>query len=107
MEQVSEILQCLIVQALKRLPAEELPAAAWHFAAGKAVADKTCVLDCNLCDEKRTLVVEVPDATWRAQLYAMTPQFLAGLNQFTRIDRIEFKLAGSQDARNSKSTTPH
>ncbi len=97
MEQVSDVLQCLIVQALKRLPAEELPAAAWDFSAGKAVAEKTRVLGC----EKETLVVEVPDATWRAQLYAMTPQFLARLNQFTRIERIEFKLASPPGAAKS------
>ncbi len=93
MEQVSNTLQRIIAQALQRLPAEELPAAAWDFAAGKAVAEKTRVLGCDLIGEKQTLVVEVPDATWRAQLYAMTPQFLARLNPFIRIERIEFKLA--------------
>jgi mannitol-1-phosphate/altronate dehydrogenase len=105
MEQVSNTLQRIIAQALQRLPAEELPAAAWDFAAGKAVAEKTRVLGCNLvCDssgEKQTLVVEVPDATWRAQLYAMTPQFLARLNQFIRIERIEFKLASPPGAAKS------
>ncbi len=93
MEQVSDTLQFLIVQALKRLPAEQLPEAAWNFAAGKAVAEKSRVLGC----EKQTLVVEVPDATWRAQLYAMAPQFLARLNPFLRIERIEFQLARPQD----------
>jgi predicted nucleic acid-binding Zn ribbon protein len=92
MEQVSKTLQRIMAQVLERLPAEQLPAAAWDFAAGNAVAEKTRVLGC----EKGILLVEVPDANWRAQLYAMTPQFLARLNQFTRIERIEFKLA--QDA---------
>jgi predicted nucleic acid-binding Zn ribbon protein len=94
MERVSDTLQRIMVQALKRLPPEQLPAAAWDFAAGKAVADKTRVLGC----EDGTLVVEVPDANWRAQLYAMAPQFLSRLNQFTRIEHIEFKLARPQDA---------
>jgi predicted nucleic acid-binding Zn ribbon protein len=93
MERVSNTLQRIMVQALKRLPPEQLPAAAWDFAAGKAVAEKTRVLGC----EKETLMVEVPDANWRAQLYAMAPQFLARLNPFIRIERIEFKLARPQD----------
>ena len=93
MERVSNTLQRIMVQALQRLPPEQLPEAAWNFAAGNAVAGKTRVLNC----EKQTLAVEVPDATWRAQLVAMAPQFLARLNQFLRIERIEFKLANPQD----------
>ena len=88
MERVSDTLQRIMTDALKRLPPEQLPAAAWYFFSGKAVADKTRVLSC----EAGTLVVEVPDANWRAQLQAMAPQFLARLNQFIRIERIEFKL---------------
>lgn len=87
-------MQRIMVAAIKRLPPEQLPAAAWDFAAGKAVAEKTRVLGC----EKQTLVVEVPDANWRTQLYAMVPQFLVRLNQFTRIERIEFKLVRPHDA---------
>lgn len=89
MERVSDTLQRIMAEALRRLPVEQLPEAAWDFAAGKAVAEKTHVLGC----ENRILVVEVPDANWRAQLYAMSPQFLARLNQFLRVERIEFNLA--------------
>jgi hypothetical protein len=96
MEQVSNTLQRIMADALHRLPPEQLPQAAWDFAAGKAVAERTRVLGCNSgCDlsrEKQTLVVEVPDANWRAQLSAMTPQFLARLSPFIRIERIEFKI---------------
>jgi predicted nucleic acid-binding Zn ribbon protein len=91
MERVSNTLQRIMAQALQRLPPEQLPEAAWDFAAGTAVAEKTRVLGCD----KEILIVEVPDATWRAQLYAMAPQFLARLNQFIRVERIEFKVAGS------------
>ncbi len=93
MERVSNTLQRIMAQALRKLPAQQLPQAAWDFAAGRAVAAKTRVL----ASELQTLVVEVPDANWRAQLYAMAPQFLARLNQFIRIERIEFKLARPQD----------
>jgi hypothetical protein len=93
MEQVSNTLRRIMAQALKNLPAQQLPQAAWDFAAGRAVAERTRVL----ASELQTLVVEVPDANWRAQLYAMAPQFLARLNQFMRIERIEFKLARPQN----------
>jgi hypothetical protein len=66
-----------------------LPQAAWDFAAGRAVAEKTRVL----AFETQTLVVEVPDPNWRTQLYSMAPQFLARINPFLRIERIEFQLA--------------
>jgi Dna[CI] antecedent, DciA len=98
MEQVSNTLQRIMAEALKRLPPEQLPQAAWDFSAGRAVAEKTRVIACTFCDEKQTLLVEVPDANWRAQLYAMAPQFLARLNPFIRIERIEFKLPHSAPA---------
>jgi predicted nucleic acid-binding Zn ribbon protein len=94
MEQVSNTLQRIMAEALKRLPPEQLPQAAWDFAAGRAVAEKTRVI----AWETQTLLVEVPDANWRAQLNAMAPQFLARLNPFIPVERIEFKLARSQDS---------
>jgi hypothetical protein len=93
MEQVSNTLQRIMAQALKNLPAQQLPQAAWDFAAGRAVAERTRVLAFEL----QTLVIGVPDANWRAQLYAMAPQFLARLNPFMRIERIKFELARPQD----------
>lgn len=93
MERVTNTLQRIMVEALKRVPPEQLPAAAWDYAAGSAVSEKTRVLGF----EKETLVVEVPDPNWRTQLYAMSPQFLARLNQIVRIRRIEFILARPQD----------
>jgi hypothetical protein len=89
MERVSNTLQRIMAEALKQLPAQQLPQAAWDFAAGRAVAEKTRVL----AFEMQTLVVEVPDPNWRTQLYAMAPQFLARLSPFLRIGRIEFQLA--------------
>ncbi len=44
--------------------------------------------------ESEILAVEVPDAAWCAQLAAMAPQFLARLNQFTKVKRIEFRPVG-------------
>jgi len=95
MEQASGILQRImdetVAQTLKRLPPEELPQAAWDYAAGHAVAEKTRVVGC----EGKTLRVEVADATWRAQLSAMAPQYLARLRPYLAVERIEFQLAGA------------
>lgn len=114
MERASNTLQRIMAEALRRVPAEQLPEAAWEFCAGRAVAEKTRVLGCEKNSDKGgdsvgdsggervTLLVEVPDANWRAQLYSMTPQLLARLNQFIKISRIEFKLARPQDERRGK-----
>lgn len=93
MEPTSNTLQRIMTEALKRLPAEQLPESAWDFAVGTAVAEKTRVLGCSA----GTLIVEVPDPTWRAQLYAMSPQFLARLNRILPIKRLQFNLARPQD----------
>ena len=94
MEQASGILQRImadaVAQTLKHLPPEELPQAAWEYAAGPAVAEKTRVLGC----EAQTLRVEVADANWRAQLEAMAPQYVARLRPYLGVERIEFEIAG-------------
>jgi hypothetical protein len=84
-----------MAEVLRRLPAAELPGAAWGFAAGAAVAEKTRVLGYDEASSAKLLTVEVPDATWRAQLAAMTPQFLARLNLYLAVSGIEFKVAGA------------
>ena len=95
MEQAAGILQRImaetVAQTLKRLPPEELPQAAWDYAAGQAVAEKTRVLGCK----GKTLRVEVPDANWRMQLYSMAPQYVARLQPYLAVERIEFEIAGS------------
>ena len=93
MERVSHTLQRLVTDALRRLPAEQLPEAAWEFAAGESLAARTRVLGL----EGTVLVVEVRDPTWRAQLEAMTPQLLARLRQCSSMERIEYRLARPQD----------
>ena len=97
MEQAAGILQRImaetVAQTLKRLPPEELPQAAWDYAAGQAVAQKTRVLSC----EGKTLRVEVPDANWRMQLYSMAPQYLARLQPYLAVERIEFQLAVARE----------
>jgi hypothetical protein len=102
MEKASHTLQRIMAEAIKRVPAEQLPEAAWEFSAGRTVAEITRVVGCDSSSGSIVLTVEVPDANWRAQLYSMVPQLLARLNQFTKISRIEFKLARPQDERRVK-----
>lgn len=87
-------LQKIMADTLKRLPPEQAPQAVWEFTAGKAVAEKTQVLGFAA----GVLTVEVPDATWRAQLSGMSHQFLGQLNQYSaqRIERLEFVVAGKK-----------
>ena len=100
MEQAAGILQRImaetVAQTLKRLPPGELPQAAWEFAAGQAVAEKTRVLGCEERCDGKTLRVQVVDATWRAQLSAMAPQYVARLRPYLAVERIEFEVAGPQ-----------
>ncbi len=92
MDPARNTLQKIVAETLKRLPPEQAPAAAWEFAAGKTVAEKTAVK--GFADG--VLTIEVPDATWRSQLMGMSHQFLSQLNQYCaqKIDRLEFVVAG-------------
>ena len=98
MEQVSNTLQRIMARGVEASAAGAIAPGRMGLCRRTSRGRKNPRDGCNLCDQKQTLLVEVPDATWRAQLYAMAPQFLARLNQFLRIERIEFKLARPQDA---------
>lgn len=97
MEQARYALQKIMCDAIRRLPAAEIPLAAWQLAAGSAVGEKTKAL----AFEAGILTIEVPDVTWRAQLRDMAAQFLSRLNQYSsvRVERIEFVLPRPQDAK--------
>ena len=60
---------------------DEAPLLAWPVVCGAAVAEKTRAL--SFVDG--ILVVAVPDVVWRNQLQQMYPQYLAGLNQVSRL----------------------
>ncbi len=94
MRPAADLLNKIVVDSLRRLPASEVPLAAWEFAAGRAVAERTRALSFT----GGTLTVEVPDATWRSQLRDMAPAFLSKLNHFSsvRVQRLEFTLAAQE-----------
>lgn len=99
MEPARETLQKIVAEMLANVPAEQAPLVAWQFVCGKKVADRTEALGFS----NGVLQIEVPDATWRAQLAGLMPQYLHQLRQYTgqKVERLEFVLA------NDKGKTLH
>lgn len=92
MEQARNTLQKIVAETLRRMPAEQIPLAAWEFAAGRAVAEKTRAVSFA----NGVLTIEVQDETWRAQLSSMTPHFISALRGFRAdmVERLKFVLPG-------------
>jgi hypothetical protein len=86
MERARDGLQKIVVDAVRRAPAAEAPLLGWPLACGAAVAARTRAL--SYADG--VLNVEVPDAQWRNELVNLVPRYLATLNQFAKVRRIEF-----------------
>jgi len=71
---------------------EDLARAIWPQAVGRVIANHTC----GIRLVRTTLVVEVEDAIWQAQLFALKSQILHRLRQIggqSSIDDIEFRVA--------------
>ena len=90
MENIRQALQQLVVDAVRKAPAEDIPLLAWPLACGSAVAEKTRAL--AFADGE--LTVRVPDAAWRTQLLSLTSDYLRQLRQITdgRVVRLRFVL---------------
>ena len=101
MERARDGLQKIVVDAIRRAPAEEAPLLGWPLACGAAVAARTRAL----AYAEGVLRVEVPDAAWRNELLALIPRYLATLNQFAKVKRIEFVTA--KDAAASRARMSH
>jgi Dna[CI] antecedent, DciA len=104
MEQVGAGLEKIVAGSLRRSPAGEGPLLAWPLACGQAVAARTRAVGFA----QGILRVEVPDAGWRAELQALSPQYLAVLNRYVAesVRRIEFVIvdkAGNEDARPTRT----
>ncbi|MGI9103873.1 MAG: DUF721 domain-containing protein [Terriglobales bacterium] len=100
MEHARDTLQKIVADAIRRAPAEEVPLLAWPLACGATVAARTKAL--NYSDG--VLRVQVPDAAWRCELVGLLPHYLATLNQFARIKRVEFVVAGSGDCKSTRAS---
>ena len=101
MERARDGLQKIMVEAIRRAPAAEAPLLGWPLACGAAVAARTRALAYN----DGLLRVEVPDAAWRNELLALVPQYLATLNQFAKVKRIEFVTA--RDSATTRARMSH
>jgi Dna[CI] antecedent, DciA len=97
MEHIRHSLQQVLVDAVRRAPAEDVPLLAWPLACGSAVADKTRVM--GFADGE--LVIQVPDAPWRTQLLGLATEYLRHLDEITvgRVQRLRFVLPGELEQR--------
>ena len=77
----------IVADILRRAPAEDAARIAWQLVCGSKVSARTVVL----VFENGVLRVRVPDATWRTQLAAFVPQYLAALNSMlsAKVEHIE------------------
>lgn len=91
MERATAGLQKIVADALRRTPPGQAPGLAWPLACGTAVAERTKVLEFI----EGVLRVQVPDAGWRVELQALSPQYLAVINRYTgeSVKRIQFVVA--------------
>lgn len=96
MEPARGTLQKIVVEMLAHVPPEQAPVVAWQFICGKTVADRTEAL----AFADGVLQVRVPDATWRAQLASMMPQYLNLLYQYTgqKVEKLNFVLPEGKSA---------
>lgn len=86
MERARDGLQKIVVDAIRRAPAGQAAILGWPLACGAIVAARTRAI--NYADG--VLNVEVPDALWRIELVNLVPRYLATLNRFAKVKRIEF-----------------
>jgi predicted nucleic acid-binding Zn ribbon protein len=98
MEHVASGLEKVVASSLRRVRTPHAILLAWPVVCGHAVAQRTQAL--QFLDG--VLQVEVPDKSWRAELQALAPQYVALINRFVAggVRRIEFVLApGGRQAR--------
>lgn len=88
MEPASTGLAKIFRDLLTRAPIEEQPVVAWPFICGPGVANMTRAVGFSA----GVLRVEVADATWKAQLADLAPQYVAGFAKLLGdvVTRIEF-----------------
>jgi hypothetical protein len=91
MEHIRKTLQQIVIDAVRRAPAEDVPLLAWALACGAAVAEKTRATAFS----DGELMILVPDAAWRTQMLSLTGEYLRQLREITdgRVERLRFVLA--------------
>ena len=105
MERASKLIRGLGFSA-ESISGEELAAAVWPEAVGKKIAAHTRVAKMV----RTRLVVEVEDATWQRQLFALTPQIVKNLEKCLGgglVDEVEFRiLPRRREARRAGQPVP-
>jgi hypothetical protein len=93
MEHAGAALEKIVAGSLRRVEAGQGPIVAWPVVCGSAVAQRTRALDFG----EGLLLVEVPDAGWRAELRTLASQYLAVINRYVSepVKRIEFVVEGT------------
>ena len=97
MEQIRNSLQQILIEAVRRAPAEDLPLLAWPLACGSAVAEKTRAV----AFREGELAIQVPDAAWRTQLLGLSGEYVRQLKDITqgRVERLRFVLTSELEQR--------
>ena len=97
MEHIRQPLQQILMDAVRRAPADDVPLLAWPLACGSAVAEKTQAITFAAGE----LIVRVPDAAWRTQLLGLAGEYLRQLREITggRVERLRFVLPGELEKR--------
>ncbi len=90
MQRAGAGLRKIVMEAIRRAPAEEAPVLAWAVVCGPGVAARTRALECAA----GILRVEVPDRAWRTELTAFVPRYLAALREFGNVSHIKFVIPG-------------
>jgi len=88
-EAIASTLEKVVARTLRRT--DGAPILAWPVVCGSAVAERTRAISFD----SGMLVVEVPDAGWRAELRHLAPHYLAAINKCSAVpvNRIEFTIA--------------
>ena len=91
MEPASTGLRKIVGGMLRQCPPEEAAILAWPVVCGKEVAARTHAV----AFADGSLSVEVPDATWRAQLGAFVPRYVSAFAELIGpvVQAVKFKVA--------------
>ena len=91
LEQAGPGLEKIVTDSLRRVPRDQAPLMAWPLVCGSAVAERTRAAGFG----EGILRVEVADSGWKHELQALTPRYLAVMNQYVGhvVQRIEFIVA--------------
>ena len=91
MEPASTGLRKIVGSMLRQCPPEEAAILAWPVVCGKEVAARTHAVAFS----EGSLLIEVPDATWRAQLAAFIPRYVSGFAELIGpvVQEVKFRVA--------------